>query len=649
MIYKSFNDLAIEKYPMATVGELFVYGILRRNLPTDCIIHCQPSVFGGRRRPDFIVQRVNYGACIIEVKDWSMGLYHYEVERKNFLVTSTNQVLDHPVKQVKQYKDHIFEDLGYGPQKVLNSSLFGVIREVVIFTNVLDGDIYRYDTHSTVIGRKALLRDQKELLEFLGLDRRPKEYTADFHARMHTALYGSREPKEPVINVTLTKKQEESLLLPPSRRRKFRGPAGSGKTHLAIEAARRAAIKNKPVLILVYNITMRNHYKRLIERVPPAFERRLITVATFHTQLRDLLTEIAESEYIQADSAKSLLQRYLGQASSYGNDDSVTEKAVRYAIDSRLHSESKYATVIIDEGQDFKPEWMEAMESFYKEDSGEFLVFADEAQNVFSRDRDEEGKTSTNIVGQWYHLPIVFRHSGQIGALCKQYRAVVTNETVGEQQQSAFEEETIVVYECRVPSVYDRAILLTTQLLDQHPNETIAVIASSKEALVRIASLLEDVHHVRTSRIVETFIERDKLLYNAVRECHIEAVKLGDTKVFLSEIRNYLKYDKTDTSSLEPTLEMKVQLANVYEKIRHEYEKALKNSFPNPDAHVWIVTTHSMKGLQADHVVFIHDETGTGTSDHELVYTAISRARKSLTILDVLENEELRQAYERTL
>jgi len=649
MIYESFNGLAIEKYPMATVGELFVYGILRRGLPADCIIHTQPTVFGGRRRPDFIIQRAGHGACIIEVKDWSMGLYQYEVGQKNFRVTSTNQVLEHPVKQVKQYKGHIFEDLGFGPKKVLNAAMFGVIREVVIFTNVLDGNAYHYDQYSTVIGRTALLSERQELLRLLGLNRRLNEYTDELHARMYSALSLSNEPKEPVINITLTKKQEESLVLPPSRRRKFRGPAGSSKTHLAVEAAKRTAITEQPVLILVYNITMRNHYKRLIERVPPAFERRLITVATFHTQLRDLLTEIAENDHIQEDTAKSLLQGYLGQASSFGNDDSVTDRAVRYAIDSRLHSEARFATVIIDEGQDFKPEWMEAMESFYKEDSGEFLVFADEAQNVFSRDKDEEGKTSTNIAGQWYHLPIVFRHSGQIGALCKHYRAVVTNEAVVEQQQSAFEEETRVVYECRVPSVYDRAILLATQLLDERPNETIAIIASSKEALVRIASLLEDVHYVRTSRIVETFIERDKLLNNAIRECHAETVKLGDTKVFLSEIRNYLKYNKTDRSSLDPTLEMKVQLASVYEKNRHEYEKALKNNFPESDANVWIVTTHSMKGLQADHVVFIHDETGTGASDHELVYTAISRARKSLTILDVLDNEELRQAYERTL
>ncbi|MBK6761738.1 MAG: ATP-binding domain-containing protein [Ignavibacteria bacterium] len=457
----------------------------------------------------------------------------------------------------------------------------------------------------------------------------------------------SAEPREPIVEHRLSRRQQEVLELPASRRRKCRGPAGSGKTHLAIEVAKREALAGREVLILVHNITMRNRYRDLISRSAPTFERRLIAVATFHSMVGDALRTLKESERQDRATAESLLRSYSHQANQIGGDDTATESAIDFLRSAPQEPALQYDAVVIDEAQDFKANWMEAIEHFFKREAGAYYVFADEAQNVFSRPADKEGRSSTNVAGQWFHLPAVFRHCGVLGEFCRQYRQLILNTDEEDYQNTADFEATEVQIMQNCSDLESESVSIVRDLYTKFPDDTIAIVGSAVGLLVKVASIISNDPRIRMARTVETENERKWILENVIKDAREDVDEAFDKARFLSEIQSYLTGGERERRIQEGKQMSNEALVYKYELQRRKLQRSFKNAFPSPFARVWVATIHSMKGLQADHVIFLHDEQQTGEAYHELVYTAITRAKKTLTILDTKETEMLSEALAR--
>jgi len=110
MSNNDFTEIALTNDPRATVGELFVYGLLKRHLPDDCDIYIQPHVHS-KQRADILILRKGYGAALLEIKDWIPEFYKSEIhEGKSIVkVASTGSILRHPADQIKAYKNSIYE------------------------------------------------------------------------------------------------------------------------------------------------------------------------------------------------------------------------------------------------------------------------------------------------------------------------------------------------------------------------------------------------------------------------------------------------------------------------------------------------------------------------------------------------------------
>lgn len=142
------------------------------------------------------------------------------------------------------------------------------------------------------------------------------------------------------------------------------GPAGSGKTFIAMEQARRLAADGKRVAILCYSRGLSRFIRRasdaLPERQRPAF------VGTFHQwgwRLGLQLPATPTSQWWETESAQEMLA------------------AVR-----ALEAERRFDAIIVDEAQDFGvPWWPVVIASLRDEVNGELVVFADEDQEVFER------------------------------------------------------------------------------------------------------------------------------------------------------------------------------------------------------------------------------------------------------------------------
>lgn len=140
------------------------------------------------------------------------------------------------------------------------------------------------------------------------------------------------------------------------------GGAGTGKTTLAVERARRAAESGRSVLLLCFNRPLACHIAHALEASPAS-------VATFH----EFCGRMCASVGMNIDAARA------------GSDERTfwTKRLPELLADVGLEQPPEtYDDLIIDEGQDFRGEWIDALRLFLRPDASVF-VFRDDFQNIY--------------------------------------------------------------------------------------------------------------------------------------------------------------------------------------------------------------------------------------------------------------------------
>ena len=89
-------------------------------------------------------------------------------------------------------------------------------------------------------------------------------------------------------------------------------------------------------------------------------------------------------------------------------------EATYYSNESIFDGEkikTKYDTILIDEVQDYKPEWIRLLRSVFLEEGGEMVLFGDEKQNIYGRPVDGERRSKVvEGFGKWNDLTKSFRY-----------------------------------------------------------------------------------------------------------------------------------------------------------------------------------------------------------------------------------------------
>jgi len=163
--------------------------------------------------------------------------------------------------------------------------------------------------------------------------------------------------------VRLTEEQKRVLdLLETSRRVAIEGAAGSGKTVLAVEKARRLGRSGKKVVLLCFNRPLADFL---------AASADVYEAQTFHGLCHDLA--IAAGLPFEVPDAAD------GQALFWEKE---APAVLLEALDKL--PEKRYDAVVVDEGQDFRTDWWVAIEALLEDpDEGELIVFFDPKQNLY--------------------------------------------------------------------------------------------------------------------------------------------------------------------------------------------------------------------------------------------------------------------------
>ena len=229
----------------------------------------------------------------------------------------------------------------------------------------------RHDLASLVDGLRRVLLDQQ-------LARPP--LTARGIAQLATTLRGRGLPQRSVVARALAHQdgadaltERQAVILDAIQllhRVEIRGGAGSGKTFLAVEQARRLSAKGQRVALVCYSHGLASY----LRRVTAAWSRRQqpAYVGEFHELGKRWGAPEGPDEALRTSETVRFWEHDLPAQ--------MTELA------AQLSPGHRFDAIVVDEAQDFADAWWDPLlAALSDEEAGGLYVFIDEGQRVFDR------------------------------------------------------------------------------------------------------------------------------------------------------------------------------------------------------------------------------------------------------------------------
>ena len=436
-----------------TEGELFLLEFLATKFGDRVEVYFQPCFNGDR--PDIVLMSPDEGVIIIEVKDWNLDLYGIDLNNK-WSVTAISQRIKSPFQQVYAYKKNFFEIHVNGLlEKSLKSpNFFKIIKTYVYFHHANKQSMNNlYRPHLDRLQELSRRNDEDYKHENIHyedyekkrawIERGKHKYERD----MSFALYKDKLPKiafpinaKNIIFDESVYNEFKRLLNPPyhyasegnppkysekqrlliksaaQARTKICGLAGSGKTVVLAGRAVNAHMRHGgKVLILTFNITLCSYIHDKISAVREDFSWPSFDITNYHKFITNALNnssiEFEIPDNLQSNDKDPFIAREIAK-----RRDNYLEET--YFSNLRVFEDqevkTKYDTILIDEIQDYKPEWIKIIRSFFLEEDGEMLLFGDEKQNIYKRALD--GARRSKVVegfGTWVKLTKSYRYKEQ--------------------------------------------------------------------------------------------------------------------------------------------------------------------------------------------------------------------------------------------
>jgi hypothetical protein len=177
------------------------------------------------------------------------------------------------------------------------------------------------------------------------------------------------------------------------------GVAGSGKTMLAKAQAQRFADQGLKTLLLCYNRALAEWLKASL---PDEYGGK-ITVSNFHRLCH---------EYCSDAGIKFITGSDLGE-------EFWRDRAPNLFLQAIDESDVRFDAIVVDEAQDFFPNWWTPLEMISSEEEGPLYLFYDPAQDLFVRDN-----LSNPDLGAPITLDTNCRNTSRIAETCSRIRGV---------------------------------------------------------------------------------------------------------------------------------------------------------------------------------------------------------------------------------
>jgi len=424
----------------ATAGERLLFRTLKTYLPDDYIVYYEPEIHG--RRPDFVILGPDLGMVVLEVKDYTRNtLFQLNHDEWTILNTSGEQAtVKSPLKQARDNVFHIVDVLKKDKNLIQTEGKYQFQLKFpygygAVFTRLQQKDFIQDGLYSVIEPGLCLTRDEidpeKEAFS--------EENLMEKVFNMFVIPYRLRKPLDlddinairyhlfPEVRISAEFKRpvpyQDQLLLSlhdikamdlhqenmakqiGDKNRLIRGVAGSGKT-LILASRAKLLLKENPnwkVLILCYNISLAQNIRQMVNHMMN--EPDSLFDFNFANQEDNL--SIHKNENIIVRNFHAWLK----------HDLHINEKQIPTILDKLTKKEAilpMYDAILIDEGQDFEPEWLGLVSKLLNEETQSLLLVEDRAQTIYKRKRSYVQDTGLSFQGRSKVLTINYRNTAQI-------------------------------------------------------------------------------------------------------------------------------------------------------------------------------------------------------------------------------------------
>ena len=610
LIFPSF-DIIRRLHIQPTAGEWRMLNYLNENLDNSYEVFFQPFLNGDN--PDIAIMRKGSGVLIIEVKDWDLRSYYIDTKTK-WRLLSNDVHIKSPFQQLDSYKENLFklhsEELF--DKQIKNKKHWATVNCAVYFHNASESQIndfiygkfnsdeykaYRdHLSHFAIFGNNSLNTDKlNSTLSRFWLNKASYFFDDSIYFSFRRYFKPPTHEIEEGIELIYTREQQVLIQSEIRPRRKIKGVAGSGKTYVLAKRAVNAHTRTeKTVLVLTYNLSLKNYIHDRINDVREKFEWKYFYITNYH-------------QFFKSQANNYNLPIYsLAAWQDVNFFEQVKDSIIKYDV------------VLIDEVQDYQQEWIDIITKYFTHQDTEFVVFGDEKQNIYERELDENNEPIVRTIrGDWNRsLNTSFRFSNNIGTIALKFQKRFFNEkyTTDElraMSQLDFEQRIIAYYFFHQ---YTPEILFETiyRILGEHEihSSDVGILCSKVELLRAIDLVIRTKKHEKTTVTFE-------------RHEEFTTVKEAETK--------RLKEKGLTDAEIEMALQKEMQ-----EKLE-DIRKIRKNHFWMKTGTAKLSTTHSFKGWETETLFLIieNEEDGSDFTNDELIYTGITRAKKNLIIFNL--------------
>lgn len=575
-----------------TEGEWILLNFLLETLDNSYEIFFHPFLNGDN--PDFAIMRKGSGVLLIEVKDWNLDEYYVDKATKWRLIKN-EQIVKSPLNQVEAYKENLFqlhsEELFL--RSMVNKKTWAAVSCAVYFHNVTEKKIlnflmdnFKSDSYSEyrrnisyfgLLGIDSLNQNSfNQLLSKFWLNRQSKYFDEVLYKSIGRYLKSPIHQIEEGIEITYTKAQRELVRSEIRPRRKIKGVAGSGKTLVLAKRAVNAHLRTgKTVLILTYNLSLKNY-------------------------IHDRISDVREEFYWSSFYITNYHQFFKTQANNYCIEITSLDdwQNVRFFEKCKDYIK-KFDVVLIDEIQDYLQSWIDILTQFFIHSETEFVVFGDEKQNIYNRPLDENKEPIIRqISGEWNKsLNTSYRFSSNIGNIAMKFQKSIFNQKYN----------------------YDDINFLSQIDFEKRIIE----------------------YHVFTNHTTEELLN---VIFDVLTRNSIHS---SDSGVLCSKVEILRELDFIIRTKKKEKTATTFESQEEYERIKgnvkeiERLRRTKKNHFWMKTGTMKLSTTHSFKGWEINTLfLFLENEVGDNEfTNDELVYTALTRARRNLIVFNLGNNK----------
>ncbi|NDV59289.1 nuclease-related domain-containing DEAD/DEAH box helicase [Bacteroides sp. 519] len=617
-----------KRKPEATLGERKLLSFLLHNYNDEYEIFFQPFLNGDL--PDIILVHKGGGIMIFEVKDWNLSNYHVN-EVGKWIVNSNNSIMKTPFDQVLKYKENLYNlhidsllELNLKDYKhwyIVNCAVYFHCQSEKEANDFCYGssstDKYKkfLDKNFTILGYDSLTKNNTdEIFDKRWISRKSKYFTKELYDSFARILKPSYHTMEEGLDIKLSSIQQELSISVENEKKRIKGVAGSGKT---LVLAQRAVNAHKRtggmILILTYNITLKNYIHDKISAVRESFAWEFFNISNYHDFINSNMNNVGIGfDFLPKDKD--------GRAKYVPIEEEVFDENIYsnlHLFDNYKDQLPKYDAIFIDETQDYKENWIRIIKDNFANENSEIVAFADEKQNIYSRHLDSTKMPNIPIqVGSWdKRLNKSYRLSNKIALLATDF------------QKKFFTNKYIIDDKIETNSMLS---LFDEPFIEYH------YFGSDNDTYIANYIFKQIMHHSFNSNDVTILSSRIKML----RELN--------TKLQMNskEMTNIMFETEEEFKQLCPNAQTGNEKNQEIEKIR----KKRKANFWMNRGTFKLSTIHSFKGWESP-VLFLVVEDNIRNYDHliqtnsqgfkpvefsdELVYTGLTRCRNFLFIINI--------------